>query len=167
MYSGKTTEMLRRLERAYYAKKKVILVRPNTDTREFLSHSQKDVSWLTQTRIKSLGSMDLTDYEYIGIDEGQFQSGLKEFCLKHKDRNIIISALHATSECEMFEQIIDIMPYCEKILKLNAVCTQCGAEYANYTYYLAGNKTDKVAVGGSESYTALCCACYNENIEGE
>ena len=167
MYSGKTTEMIRRLERAYYAKKKVIVVRPKTDTRGFLSHSSKNVSWLTQTYVSSLVTVNLDEFDYIGIDEGQFHKGLKEFCKKYSSKNIIISALHATSECEMFDQIIDIIPYCDKILKLNAVCTQCGSEHANYTYYLAGNKKDKVAVGGSESYTALCYSCYNKNIKGE
>ena len=33
--------------------------------------------------------------------------------------------------------------------------------------YLAGNKTDKVAVGGTESYTALCAKCYRENRHKE
>ena len=161
MMSGKSTEMLRRLERSYIAKKSTVLLRPKLDNRGFLTHSLKEVPWL-ETYFTDLADFDASQYDVIGIDEGQFHNGLKEFCLKHRDKQIIISALHATSECEMFEPVIEVLPYCEKIIKLNAVCSKCGNEYGNYSYYLAGDKTEKVAVGGSESYTAYCRECYFE-----
>lgn len=167
MFSGKTTELLRRLERAFMGRKKVVLLRPGTDSRPFLSHSPKDISWLEEKFVKDLSEFDATEYDVIGIDEGQFHKGLKDFCLKYslRGRNVVISALHATSECEMFDPIIEVLPYCEEIEKLNAVCTRCGHEEAGYTFYLAGNKTQKVAVGGSDAYTALCDRCYHIGIK--
>ena len=170
MYSGKTTELLRRLERAHMAKKRVILLRPQIDSRPFLSHSTKDTSWLKQEYV-SLREFDASEYDVIGIDEGQFHDGLKQFCLKHSlsGKCIVISALHATSESQMFEPIIETLPYCEEIIKVNAVCMKCGSEHGNYTYFLAGNKTEKVAVGGTEEYTALCDKCYfiSQSLKGE
>ena len=166
MHSGKTTEMLRRLERAHIGKKNTILIRPSSDTRGFLSHSGVKYNWLREIFVDSLKDVEICDCDYIGIDEGQFHNGLKDFCIKFGHKNIIISALHATSECEMFDQIIDIIPYCDKIIKLNAVCTDCGSEFGNYTHYLAGVKTDKIKVGGSESYTSLCRNCYNYKKTG-
>jgi len=162
MFSGKTTEVIRRLERAHIAKKRVILLRPSTDTRSFLSHTEQEVSWLPQLRT-SLVRLDVSEYDVIGIDEGQFHEGLKDFCLKHSlmGKHVIVSALHATSESEMFEPIIELIPYCEEIEKLNAVCTRCGSDIGNYTFYTVGKKTEKVAVGGSETYTALCDQCYH------
>lgn len=163
MFSGKTTEMLRRLERADIAGKIPVLLRPRVDTREFLTHTLKEVPWL-ETHFVDLCDFDADEFGAVGIDEGQFHKGLKDFCLKWSTgyRNIIISALHATSECEMFEPVIEVLPYCDKIIKLNAVCTICGSEYGNYTFYKAGTKTSKVAVGGHDSYTALCDVCYLE-----
>lgn len=162
MFSGKTTELLRQLERAKIANKRVILLRPKLDSRPFLSHAVKDIQWLEEQFV-DLKDFDATKYDMIGIDEGQFHKGLKEFCRKYSlmGKRIVISALHATSESEMFEEITGVIPYCEEIIKLNAVCTQCGSEYANYTYFLAGNKTEKVAVGGSDAYTSLCGICYH------
>lgn len=161
MFSGKTTEVLRRLERASVANKNAVLLRPKIDTRDFLTHTQKEVSWL-ETQFVDLCDFDADEFDVVGIDEGQFHKGLKDFCLRWSTnfRKIIISALHSTSECEMFEPIIDIIPYCEEIVKLNAVCTKCGSEYGNYTFYKSGGKIDKVAVGGPDSYTALCGECY-------
>jgi len=165
MWSGKTTEVIRRLQRAYIANKKVVLIRPPADTRDFLSHSGLGVDWLPQVSSR-LVRLDCSAYDCIGVDEGQFCDGLTEFCLKHSlmGKHVIVSALHATSESEMFDPIIKLVPYCEEIEKLNAVCMNCGSDFGNYTYYTAGKKTDKVAVGGSESYSALCDKCYDKGM---
>ena len=161
MFSGKTTELLRHLERAALAKRRVVLLRPKVDVRPFLSHSGRECAWLTQ-RFVDLKDFDASEYDVIGIDEGQFFEGLKDFCVKcsKAGKKVVVSALHATSECDMFTPIIQLLPYCEEIVKLNAVCTKCGSEYGNYTYFLAGAKTDQVSVGGKEEYTALCKDCY-------
>ena len=161
MFSGKTSELLRNLERAHIGKKRVVLLRPMIDSRPFLSHSEKDTSWLKSMFLKTL-DIDCSDYDTIGIDEGQMHSNLVSFCRENslKNKQIIISALHATSECEMFDEIVKVIPYCEEIVKLNAVCKVCGSDFANYTKYLGGSKTEKVAVGGSETYTAVCEKCY-------
>ena len=163
MYSGKTTELLRYLERASLARKRVVLLRTKVDTRSFLSHTERDNAWLEQ-RFVDLANFDPTDYDVLGIDEGQFFDGLKDFCLKCSlaGKKVIVSALHATSESEMFDPIVKLLPHCEEVVKLNAVCTRCGSEQGNYTYYLAGSKTDKVSVGGKNEYTALCDRCYFE-----
>ena len=168
MFSGKTSMMLHLIERAYIAKKKVVLIRPETDTRQYLSHTQKDTSWLkeeffTYDLHKQCLLYDhdpFGEYDVMGIDEGQFQPLLKDFCKSYWDKDIIISALHATSECEMFQPIVDIIPYCENIIKLNAICMHCGSEFGSYTYYLKGEKTEKISVGGEQEYTVLCQKCY-------
>ena len=163
MYSGKTSMILHRLERAYIAKQKVILLRPNIDNRGFLTHTGQKLDWLEE-KFVDLDGLDVNKYDVIGLDEAQFFIGLKDFCMKYSNKNIFISALHATSESEMFLPIIELIPYCENIIKLNAVCTECGSEYGNYTYYKTGRKTEKVKVGGSDEYTALCFNCYKKMI---
>lgn len=165
MFSGKTSMLLHMLERSVLAKKRTLLVRPPSDTRAFLSHTQQDVSWLQTARMflsieNNKYHNFAKNYDVIGIDEGQFQRDLKYFCQNNVEKTIIISALHATSECEMFAPISEIIPYCENIIKLNAICTRCGSEFGNYTYYLKGNKTEKIVVGDGNDYTVLCRECY-------
>lgn len=163
MASGKTTELLRRLERAHRANKNVILLRPPTDNRPFLSRNNLSTDWLEEQHVE-LGSFNPAIYNTVGIDEGQFHPGLADFCVKWSKMgtyHIIVSALHASSECEMFEEITKLIPYCEEIVKLNAVCTICGNDFASYSYYKLGNKDTKIKVGGDEVYTTLCAKCYN------
>ena len=164
MYSGKTTEMLRLFLRADLANKKTILLRPYSDTRQYISHSKTDVSWLKYEFVKNLNDFDAIKYDVIGVDEGQFQLGLKDFCKEYAKyrKQIIISALHATSECEMFDSVIEIIPHCDEIIKLNAVCSYCGSDYGSFTFYKGGNKIGKVEVGGQEKYIALCRECYEK-----
>jgi thymidine kinase len=162
MMSGKTSELLTKLERAYIAKKKVILIRPTIDNRKFLSHSGKNIKGFEEIFVSDLLDFDITNYDVLGIDEGQFHTFLKNFCIQAslKGKDIYISALHATSESEMFEQIIEVLPYCDYITKLNAICIDCGSELGNYTFFKNGSKTEKVTVGGAEEYVALCEKCY-------
>ncbi len=161
MFSGKTTELLRRLTRLQIGGNKVLLLRPNIDTRGVLTHDCLDHS------IEELFVDNASDYErfkdvdVVGIDEGQFFPGLAKDAtmLANMGKIVIISGLNATSEVEPFPEIQLCIPIAETITKLNAVCTQCGSQDGSFTYYKKGNKTEKVLVGEHE-YTALCRKCY-------
>ena len=170
MSSGKTSLMLQKLERARIAGKRVVLYRPLNDTRDFLTHSGIDkLDSYPIHYLQSVGTShevhtrELADssFDIIGIDEGQFVFGLRELVLNGSlaGKKIYISALHATSESRMFEEIINLIPHCDEIIKLNAVCTSCGSDVGNYTSYKGGVKPD-VWVGGLDEYTSLCRECY-------
>lgn len=165
MFSGKTSELVRLLVRASIAGKKVILLRPEKDTRKFLTHDNKEYS-LEEKFVDDINShiKELKEYDVIGIEEGQFFPHLLGACnlLAGDGKEIIISALNGTSESESFDVIQELIPHVESIIKLNAICTECGSEYGSYSFYRAGNKTDKVKVGDIHEYTALCRNCYNK-----
>ena len=167
MFSGKTSELIRLLVRASIAGKKVVLLRPETDTRGFLTHDNKDYS-LEEKFVSTVNIADCLDYDVIGIEEGQFfNSSFKESVNKLADmgKEVIISALNGTSEREPFDSIQSLIPDAETIIKLNAICTECGSEYGSYSFFRAGNKTDKVKVGDIHEYTALCRNCYKKHLE--
>lgn len=173
MFSGKSTELLRYLERAVRGNKKVCLIRPMIDDREFFSHSNG-----TQTIFDSLSittyifsdiyennyksfTQILKEYDVIGIDECQFIPALVYYLIdliKH-NKTTYLSGLLATSENEVFKPIKEILPYCDTIEKLNGVCSKCGSELGNYTFYKEGKKTKNIEVGGNDKYTVLCGNC--------
>lgn len=163
MFSGKSTELLRRLTRYQLGGKKVILLRPNTDTRGKITHD--DIKSKIEERYINKIS-DLTDYasyDVIGVDEGQFIHDLAQDSnlLANQDKLVIIAGLNATSEAEPFPEIQACIPIAEHITRLNAVCTRCGSQDGSFTYYKRGNKKTAVLVGENE-YTAVCRKCYNE-----
>jgi thymidine kinase len=167
MFSGKTTELVRRLNRYQIAGKKVILFRPTTDTRDHLTHDRlsHDIQEVFTGR---LYYTDWQKYDVIGIDEGQFFTMLKDDADYFADqgKTVIISALNGTSEKKQFDQVQGLIPFAEEIVKLNAVCMDCGSDYGTFTYYKAGNKTKDVQVGDEHEYMALCRKCYQGRVHG-
>lgn len=75
---------------------------------------------------------------------------------------VIISSLNGTSE-RTFDNIQELIPHAEEIIKLNTICTECGSEYGAYSYFMAENKKDKVK---AHEYTALCRNCYKDKANG-
>lgn len=159
MFSGKSTELLRRLVRHKIAGKNTIMLRPVRDDRGFLTHDNKENS-IKELYIDNIEDFsDLYNYDVIGIDEGQFFDDLK---VVDKWASlgvvVIVSALNGTSERTPFKPIQDIIPLADRIDKIDAVCTSCGAD-AQFTYYKPGNKDTDIVVGEDE-YTALCRKCW-------
>lgn len=160
MFSGKTTELLRRLTRLQIGGNKVILLRPTVDNRGILTHDCLDHK-IREQFVSKVSDYDCSNVDVVGIDEGQFFKGLATDAnhLANMGKIVIISGLNATSEAEPFPEIQACIPIVESITKLNAVCTQCGSQEGSFTFYKKGNKTEAVLVGEHE-YTALCRSCY-------
>lgn len=170
MMSGKTTELVRSLERAQLGKKKVFLIRPAIDSRAALSHSiyTHEAFEALHLPVITLGTggdftKELNDLRdaVVGIDECQFIEDLDELLvdLQHRNCNVYASGLLATSENNTFPAIAKALPYFDNIIKLNAVCPICGSDLGNYTYYTAGEKNSEIVIGGAESYSVRCFAC--------
>ncbi len=164
MFSGKTTELLRRLQRALIAGKKVILLRPVIDTRETITHDElKSTGNIPQLSISELKDFDINTYDYIGIDEGQFFHNLSNYIKNwaQDGKHIIVAGLDATSELTPFDEIMQLIPFCEEVVKLNAVCTKCGSDFGAFTKFVGQEKKDKILVGGKGLYEARCRRCWS------
>ena len=163
MFSGKSTELLRRLERAKIAGKNVALVRPETDTRPQLTHNKTRVV-IEPLFLPSLDFFDPSGYNVIGVDEGQFFPDLVKYANEYAamGAHVIVTGLPLTSELQPFASIVALLPFAEDILRLNAICAHCGSEYGAFTHYKAGRKTQDVLVGGIDLYDSLCRECYLE-----
>ncbi|MFN3410761.1 MAG: hypothetical protein ACK4YF_01200 [Exilispira sp.] len=164
MFSGKTTELLRRLQRGMIAGKKVILLRPVIDTREIITHDQlKTTGNIPQVSLSNLNDFDIDSYDYIGIDEGQFFTNLSKIINNwaNNGKHIIVAGLDATSELTPFDEILQLIPYAEEVIKLNAVCTKCGSDFGAFTKFIGQEKKEKILVGGKGLYEARCRSCWN------
>lgn len=164
MFSGKTTELLRRLTRSKIAGKKVILLRPKIDTREKLTHDNLTTNGIKEIFLNEINPDNFMDYDVIGIDEGQFFKNLAASAniLANRGKKVIIAGLDATSELEPFEEILNCIPYSEEVVKLSAICTFCGSELGSFTHFKLGNKKEKIIVGGADLYNAICRKCLNK-----
>jgi thymidine kinase len=168
MFSGKTSELLRQAERAFIAKKNVVIIRPKKDSRGYLTHSKLN----TKINIEKLHKIsDLKDpyqYDKIFIDEGQFFDDLSKDVLKISDKvDIIIAALNGSAEQISWLEVQALIPWAETITKLNAICYRCGSEYGSFSYYLGNDKTGMFKIGGAGEYVALCRTCLEKELSNK
>jgi len=172
MFSGKSTLLFQKMERYVYAHKKVVLVRPECDTRKFFSHSPLDCELSKLAAAQKIETLAVAvfsdcarfdDYDAVFVDEYfMIQECWRLAASCRSERDVYFAGLLATSECTLFAEAVKLLPYCDSVIKLNGVCTQCGSQLGNYSYYKKGMKTNDIVVGDSE-YTCLCRDCYLKN----
>src|ERR1700733_4677562 len=164
MFSGKTEELIRRLNRARIAKLKVEIFSPKTDTRygenALVSHNANSIQ---STPVENASSILLlaSDVNVVGIDEAQFfDDELPDVCnvLANKGVRVIVAGLDMDFKGQPFGPMPAIMAIADSVTKLQAVCVQCGNP-AMYSYRLVGSES-KILLGEKESYEPRCRICY-------
>jgi thymidine kinase len=183
MFSGKTTELQRRIRRELAAKQTVCICHYKDDTRylsprDLMRPASPDVARIsTHDKIKTTPTFSIktlaeigeewTEYDAVAIDEGQFFPDLHAFCSKVADagKKVIVSGLDADSNRQPFGQICQLIPHAEEVHKLNAICMKCHIDGASFSQKIASappsSSTQSVVdIGGAEKYVALCRACY-------
>lgn len=71
-----------------------------------------------------------------------------------------MSALNGTWQKKGWENILELIPLCEKVKKLSAICKICSMS-AHFTFRTCSGNSQEM-IGGSDIYMPLCRECYNE-----
>ena len=171
MSCGKTEELLRRVRRCIIAKKKVVVISPDVDTRTKGDYIEsRSGLWLDAIKVKhSIQIMSFVkDAQVVAIDELQFfYSNIVKVVtqLMNDGKKVIVTGLELDFKAEPFGSMPDLMCIATKVDKLHAVCMKCGCEHATRTQRLIdGRPADKssplIMIGGDETYEARCIKCY-------
>ena len=169
MFSGKSTELFRRIEKYEISKKKTILIKYTKDIRyskkDICTHSNKKKKALSCLHLDEIEKKNINEVDVIGIDEGQFFDDLVEFSNFYADigKTIIISALDGTFEKKPFPVIANLIPTVETILKLSAICMICGGK-ACYSKRIT-REMEINLIGGIDKYIAVCRECFKKNLK--
>jgi len=164
MFSGKTEELIRRLNRAKIAKQRVEIFKPEVDKRydeeNVVSHDSNSIhSTPVQTAAQIL-LYDL-DVEVVGIDEAQFfDMELIKVAndLANRGFRVIIAGLDMDFKGVPFGPMPGLMAIAEYVTKVHAICMKCGnlAQYSHRTIL----DDSLVVLGEKESYEPLCRSCF-------
>ena len=166
MFSGKTTELLRNVKRYQSIGKKTMVLNYSLDERygknSVISHDSLGVPAYMISNFNELITdntlnNEYKNSEYIFINEGQFFSGLKDFCEKaaNIDNKIIyVCGLDGDYKQEKFGELIDLIPISESVVKLTALCKRCGAN-ASFTKRIV-QSDETVLIGTGDMYQAVC-----------
>lgn len=161
MFSGKSTELLRRTNRYRAIGKKVLLINHTHDSRtgeSIQTHSKmKEIAVKTNILSSVIVSQAFEECNVIGIDEAQFFPDLLDF-VKHAellDKIIIVAGLDGDYKREPIGQILQIIPLCDEVVKLNAMDMIDKDGSRGIFSKRIVNKGGQVLVGANESYAAV------------
>ena len=166
MFAGKTEELLRRVRRAVIAGQRVAVLAHAIDTRSgpnrVASHEGRDAPSVALASADEIVAA-AGDAEIVAIDEAHFfgpelVSAVTE--LADRGKLVLVAGLDVTFDGEPFEPLPTLMAFAERVDKLTAICTVCGAEAVFHVRVEpATAKTtvlDPGHVGGVEKYQARC-----------
>ncbi|HQO48883.1 MAG TPA: thymidine kinase [Bacteroidales bacterium] len=165
MFSGKTEELIRRLNRARIARQKVEIFKPHIDKR----YSEEDVVSHNANAIRSIPVESASqilfyanEFDVIGIDEAQFfDSELTSVCtqLANQGVRVIVAGLDMDFLGNPFGPMPQLLSVAEYVTKVHAICMRCG-NLAHVSHRIVdGEKL--VLLGETDSYEPLCRVCFN------
>jgi thymidine kinase len=107
-------------------------------------------------------SREFINSDVVLINEGQFFSDLNDAVLEMVDfykKKVYICGLDGDFKREKFGSILDLIPYCDKIIKLQSLCSICkNGKPAIFSHRLT--REDSQILIGSDIYIPLCRNCY-------
>ena len=168
MFSGKTEELIRRLNRALIAQQKVEIFKPAVDKRyskeKVVSHNENAIH-STPVNFANDILLRAGHCDVVGIDEAQFFD--KEIImvanqLAIQGKRVIVAGLDMDFMGEPFSPMDQLMAIAEYITKVHAICMDCG-NIASYSYRRTKSKKT-VVLGEKDVYEALCRKCFYEKM---
>jgi thymidine kinase len=169
MFSGKTEELIRRLNRALIAKQKVEIFKPVIDTRyhdtKIVSHNENAIR-STPVNFASDILLLAGDSNVVGIDEAQFfDEAIVEVCntLANQGKRVIVAGLDMDFEGKPFGPMPFLLAVAEFVTKVHAICAQTG-ELASFSYRLTENE-NQVMLGEQGQYEARSRKAFFEGMK--
>jgi thymidine kinase len=169
MFAGKSSELLRRIKLLKILNKKYLVIKPDIDNRyssdHIVSHDYIKEQCITCKDLDEIKKYSLDGIDTVFIDEAQFFTELKISVLnllENYNINVIISGLNGDSNREKFGEILDLIPICDNIIKLNALCKICmDGTNGLFTHRLADNK-QQILIGTTNEFIPICRKHYLE-----
>jgi thymidine kinase len=163
MFSGKTSELIRRLKRLKVIDKQILVVNSAKDTRspEEVLKTHDNVKFKCFKVYDLYDLMDKSafeDAEIIAIDEAQFFPNLKKFVESCLDmgKDVILAGLDGDAFQRKWGELLDCIPMATEVTKLSALCMRCGnGNMGPFTKRTVEN-TELELIGGSDMYEAVC-----------
>jgi thymidine kinase len=170
MFSGKTSALINIAKMQKLLSKNVLIINFEGDTRysennKITTHDKicfdcfpcgNDISFIVPP------TDDYKRADVICINEGQFFDKLVSFCVHatKDNKDVYVCGLDGDYLKRPFGEILNLIPQCETVCKLRALCMSCkNGTLASFTKKL--NSSDSlIEIGSTEIYMPVCRLCY-------
>ena len=171
MFSGKTSKLLEVYKQCNYCNIRVCVVNHKSDTRysetQLCSHDGIAIPCIQIQSISELFELHsnqdhtFSQAEVVLINEAQFFPDLYEGVIQmlRDKKRVYLCGLDGDYKRDKFGQILDLIPYCDKVEKLHSLCGICkDGEYGIFSKRLTCE--DAQTLVGTAMYTPVCRKCY-------
>ena len=174
MFSGKTSELIKEYRKWSACGFECLMINHKSDKRysdneeQTYSHDKVFVNSINVgNKLFDFFKKDsyISRYEIILINEGQFFEDLYEFTdylVNKHNKKVYVCGLDGDFQRKKFGSLLDIIPLCDDLVKLNAICGECKKSNGIFTFRLS-SETEQTVIG-SDNYVPLCRKCYNDRI---
>lgn len=170
MFSGKTEELIRRINRVKIARRNIRIFKPTIDSRyskqDIVSHSHNSSEAIPVQSARVILSMVDDNVDVVAVDEAQFfDDAISEvvITLVNKGKRVICAGLDMDYLGQPFGQMPNLMAMADDVYKCRAICMRCG-RLANFSYRIADSH-ERVLIGEKQEYMPLCRCCYDEMMK--
>ena len=171
MFAGKTEELIRRINVLSYARKNILVFKPQIDNRysttEIALHAGSKVPCIVINEAKEILDHVNYDTDVVAIDEVQFfDEDVVDICeyLADSGLRVMVAGLDKDFRGEPFGVLPDLLTRAEFVTKLTAVCAKCGAPATRTQRIINGKPASFndpiVLVGAKEAYEPRCRHCH-------
>jgi thymidine kinase len=169
MFSGKTEELIRRLNRAIIARQKVEIFKPVIDKRyhdqHIVSHNERTIR---STPVDFASDLLLLagHCDVVGIDEAQFfDPSIVDVCnaLANAGKRVIVAGLDMDFEGKPFGSMPNLLAVAEFVTKVHAICAQTG-ELASFSFRLTEHE-QQVMLGQRSEYEARSRQAFMQGLK--
>ena len=171
MFSGKTEELIRRLRRALYARRSVLVFKHAFDTRsdltEIRSHNGVPHEAIAVSTSGELLEGVEPETDVVAVEEAQFfDEGIVGVCRRLADSGygVIVAGLDMDFRGEPFGPMPMLLAEADEVVKLRAICARCGRDASRSQRLIDGKpapaSAPTILVGAQETYEARCRHCH-------
>ena len=163
MFSGKSTEMIRRLKRYKAINKNILVINSSKDIRnpQAVLQTHDNITFdcvKTHSLLELFSTYKIQSVDIIAIDEAQFFSHLKVFIegVLELNKHVIVAGLDGDFKQNVFGELLYLIPLADEVDKLKAMCMECNnGTLGPFTKRIIDN-TEQELVGSNEMYKSVC-----------
>lgn len=167
MFAGKSSELLGTIRKYNAIGWPCLILTHSIDIRyskepHIVSHDSEKHPAIGVSTLENIFIQD--EYKHaklVIIEEAQFFSSLKSWVLQMVERDkkdVICVGLDGDADRKPFGEILDLIPFCDSVVKKHAFCRRCATPTpAIFTYKkIKEDLSSQIQVGGADLYEPLC-----------
>lgn len=173
MWSGKTSALVRIYKQFSYCEMKILSINYVHDKRysdtSISTHDKIEIPCVHGEKLSDISDIlndhlteEFKNSNVILINEGQFFKDIVLWVKKAVDiykKKVYICGLDGDFQRIQFNNWLgELIPFCDKITKLNSICGKCKIRCAIFTHRITCEKKQEVI--GTDNYIPLCRLCY-------